>query len=111
MSEHAICLHLEQIRRRKGVSLESIRDATKISTRFLQAIEAEEFDKLPGGVFNTSYLKQYASAIGYSGEELIAYYFSRVKPEEVVPAVAASSRFGGPRSWINWFRGPSTANG
>ena len=47
---------------------------TKISLRFLKAIEKEEFDKLPGGIFSTSYLRQYAEAIGYDGEALVAHY-------------------------------------
>jgi cytoskeletal protein RodZ len=38
----------------------------------LRAIETEEFEKLPGGVFNTNYIRQYADAIGFSVERLIA---------------------------------------
>jgi cytoskeletal protein RodZ len=71
-------LDLEQFRKRTGVSLSAIADSTKISSRFLRAIESEEFDKLPGGVFNTSYIRQYAVAIGYPEQDLLAFYNSRV---------------------------------
>ena len=57
-------LGLQQRRQRAGVSLEQIADRTKISIRFLKAIESEEFEKLPGGIFATSYLRQYAAAAG-----------------------------------------------
>src|SRR5271166_3293035 len=73
-----ICpLNLPRFRKKAGVSLDQIADRTKISLRFLRAIEAEEFDKLPGGIFSTSYLRQYAASIGYDAEALVAHY--RVK--------------------------------
>lgn len=71
-------LDLSGVRRSKGISLEQIVQTTKISPRFLQAIESEEFEKLPGGVFNTSYIRQYAACIGYEPKQLLDYYFSRV---------------------------------
>lgn len=74
MPTGATILRLEEIRKRNGVSLEQISDRTKISTRFLRAIETEEFEKLPGGVFSSSYIRQYAHAIGFPQEELLAKY-------------------------------------
>lgn len=71
-------LDLSGTRRAKGVSLEEIAERTKISIRFLRAIEAGEFEKLPGGIFNTSYLRQYAAAIGFDEGELLAHYESTV---------------------------------
>ena len=67
-------LGLSRLRTSAGISLEQIASGTKISLRFLRAIEAEEFDQLPGGIFNTSYLRQYAAAIGYDAADLLAYY-------------------------------------
>src|SRR3977135_4049651 len=67
-------LDLSRLRSTAGISLEEIAAGTKISLRFLRAIEAEEFDQLPGGIFNTSYLRQYAAAIGYDERHLLAYY-------------------------------------
>src|SRR3982074_2086278 len=67
-------LDLSRFRNSAGISLEQIASGTKISLRFLRAIEAEEFDQLPGGIFNTSYLRQYAAAIGYDEADLLAHY-------------------------------------
>src|SRR5579871_5914429 len=74
-------LHLRKSRLKKGVTLDEIAKNTKISIRFLKAIEAEEFDKLPGGIFATSYLRQYAIAVGFREADLLAQYEARVNPE------------------------------
>jgi len=58
----------------KGVSLQQIARATMITTRYLEAIERGAFDKLPGGVYTTSYLRQYARSIGWDETALLAYY-------------------------------------
>ena len=67
-------LGLATIRRNRGISLEQIAESTKISVRSLQAIECGEFKKLPGGIYNTSYIRQYAKAIDFDESELLAYY-------------------------------------
>ena len=60
--------------------MEQIVQSTKISSRFLQAIEDEQFDQLPGGIFSTSYLRQYAAAIGYDEDALMAFYNQKMNP-------------------------------
>jgi len=65
---------LGQHRSRSGISLEQIAEETKISIRFLRAIEAERFEELPGGIFARSYIRQYAAAIGFDEEELLRRY-------------------------------------
>jgi cytoskeletal protein RodZ len=70
-------LGLSSIRRNRGLSLEQISQDTKISVRALQAIESGEFKKLPGGIYNTSYIRQYARAIEFDESELLAYYHSK----------------------------------
>ena len=81
-------LGLEQIRRRNGVSLNQIAESTKISTFFLQAIETEQFGKLPGGVFTRSYIRQYADAVGISAKELLdslAEYEAEIERKATAP--------------------------
>ena len=74
MNEEKNVLGLTTIRRNRGISLEQIADSTKISIRSLQAIEQGEFRKLPGGIYNTSYIKQYARAIDYDESILLEFY-------------------------------------
>lgn len=72
---------LATIRQSKGITLRQIAEATKISPLYLQAIEESHFDRLPGGVFSTSYIRQYARAIDYDEWDLLAYFDSVVNAE------------------------------
>src|ERR1035438_2561234 len=74
MQEEKGVLGLTTIRRNRGVSLEQIADSTKISIRSLEAIEQGDFRRLPGGIYNTSYIRQYAKAIDYDEATLLAFY-------------------------------------
>jgi len=74
MQEDTSVLGLANIRRNRGISLDQIAATTKISVRSLEAIERGDFRKLPGGIYNTSYLRQYARAIDYDESRLLAYY-------------------------------------
>ncbi len=67
-------LDLSALRQHKGLSLRQIADSTKISLRFLEAIEEGEFDVLPGGIYDISYIRQYAREIGCEEAKLLAYY-------------------------------------
>jgi cytoskeletal protein RodZ len=71
-------LNLAKTRERRGISLKQISESTKISVRFLQAIESEEFDQLPGGIFSTSYIRQYAQQIGVEEARVLAVYNGRM---------------------------------
>ena len=62
------------LRRSKGLTLDQIAQQTKISLRYLHAIEEGRVSRLPGGVYNNSYLRQYARAIDYDENELVAFY-------------------------------------
>jgi cytoskeletal protein RodZ len=104
-------LQLEQIRRGTGISLQAISESTKITTTYLRAIESEEFEKLPGGVFNTSYIRQYAAAIGFPEVELLALYHAKTAAAEESAATATAvlppRSSGVLRSCLNWLRNPS----
>src|SRR5206468_14238 len=67
-------LALAAIRRNRGISLEQIAASTKIGIRSLEAIERGDFQKLPGGIYTTSYIRQYARAIDYDEEAILAVY-------------------------------------
>lgn len=61
-------------RTRKGISLGAIAASTKLSIRQLEAIECGDFSRLPGGIYNTSYIRQYARAIEFDESDLLAFY-------------------------------------
>lgn len=66
--------HLRRQRQMRGVSLDEIVAITKISRRHLQALEDEQFEQLPGGIFNRSYVRGYAKCVGIDEEEAVAEY-------------------------------------
>jgi cytoskeletal protein RodZ len=92
MAETGI-LGVKSWRQRKGITLESIAASTKLSIRQLDAIEIGDFKRLPGGIYNTNYIKQYAQAIGFDATDLLAYYNEVCNPS---PGYMASP--GSPRS-------------
>jgi cytoskeletal protein RodZ len=67
-------LPLCTIRQNRGISLQQISESTKISVRLLEAIENCDFYKLPGGIYNTSYIRQYARAIDYDESQILDVY-------------------------------------
>jgi len=67
---------LSSLRQRKGISLEAIAQDTKLKVATLKAIEDGNFDDLPGGVYNISYLRQYARAIGADESSFVQLYRS-----------------------------------
>src|SRR5579863_3517545 len=73
MAETGI-LGVKSWRQQKGISLETIADSTKLSIRQLDAIEVGDFKRLPGGIYNTNYIRQYARAIGFDETDLLTYY-------------------------------------
>jgi Helix-turn-helix domain len=87
------CLSLASVRERIGITLEEIAQSTRIAPDYLRAIEAEEFAKLPAGVYATSYIRQYARAIGYSETALLDQYHARTD-EQPLPIDASQH---GPR--------------
>ena len=58
-------------REMRGVSLEEISGSTKIGSRSLKALEEEDFEKLPGGIFNKGFVRAYARFLGLDEEQAV----------------------------------------
>ena len=66
--------HLKREREMRGVSLEEVSAATRISTRFLEAMEKDQWERLPGGVFNRGFIRSIARYLGLDEDGLVAEY-------------------------------------
>lgn len=66
--------NLRREREMRGVSLQEISDTTKVSVRFLEALEGDQFGKLPGGIFIRSFIRAYANYLGLDEEQVLAEY-------------------------------------
>jgi cytoskeleton protein RodZ len=74
MSKAGFGEHLRREREMRGVSLDEICVATRISTRFLDALENEQWEHLPGGVFNRGFVRSVARYLGMDEDGLVAEY-------------------------------------
>lgn len=70
---------LRRERELREVSLQEISEATKISMKFLHAIEENQFDLLPGGVFNVGFIRAYATHIGVDDDEMVNNYLFHIQ--------------------------------
>jgi transcriptional regulator with XRE-family HTH domain len=65
---------LKRERELREVTLQEITSATRIGPRFLEALENEEWEKLPGGVFNRGFVRSIARYLGLDEEALLGEY-------------------------------------
>ena len=86
MSSVGDTLRLERLR--KQLSLEQISRETKISARLLEAIEQDRFDRLPGGVFAKSFVRQYARFLGLDEQDFAAELEKAIHPASALPGFA-----------------------
>lgn len=92
-------LPLREHRQRARVTLEEIMAETKLSRRFLEAIEEGRYEELPGGVFTVSYIRQYAAMTGYDAEVILEHYRRQTDSE---PERHSQVRQPG-RGWVRFF--------
>src|SRR5260221_6546147 len=62
---------LRRERLRRGLDLDKVAAETKIGRHQLEAIEANQFDRLPGDIFARSFIRQYARTLGLDDDEIL----------------------------------------
>ena len=65
---------LRLAREERGIPLREVSDETRISIHYLEAIESNDYKRLPGGIFNRSFVRAYARCIGYDEKEAVEGY-------------------------------------
>ncbi len=75
---------LKHERERQKITLDDVAIATKIGTRMLKALEEEQFDQLPGGIFNKGFVRAYARHLGIDEEQAVADYLAATGPAEPI---------------------------
>jgi len=71
--------HLKREREMRGVTLEEVSSATRISTKFLVAIENGQWDQLPGGAFNRGFIRSTSRYLGLDEDGMVAEYSLETK--------------------------------
>jgi cytoskeleton protein RodZ len=90
--------HLKREREMRGVSLEEVSAATRISTRFLEAIESDRWESLPGGVFNRGFIRSVARYLGLDEDSMVAEYALETRGR-VEAGVVPDPPMAMPRNW------------
>ena len=81
---------LRRERELRGIDLRDVAEATKISVRFLQALESDRTDVLPGGLFQRAFVRQYAAYLGLDPERTVAEFLFASSGQAIeAPAVAS----------------------
>ena len=94
---------LKRERELRGVTLEEISAATRIAARFLKAIENEDWDQLPGGVFNRGFVRAVSRYLGLDEENTVAEYTLAVGDRPSVPVWTGSPPVVTPEQpWLAW---------
>ena len=91
--------HLKREREMRGVSLEEISTATRIAPRYLEALENEQWELLPGGVFNRGFIRSVAHFLGLDEDSLVAEYALATK-DRVDVGVVADAPADANRNWF-----------
>jgi cytoskeletal protein RodZ len=71
---------LREAREGRGLTLKDAEDALKIRSKYLQALEQDDFEVIPGPTFVRAFLRTYASFLGLDTERLMEEYFSQFEP-------------------------------
>jgi cytoskeleton protein RodZ len=69
---------LTAVRERLGQSLHDVADRTRISVRYLEALEREEVDALPSATFVRGYVREVARSLHLDPDPLVSGYMARL---------------------------------
>ena len=65
---------LKREREKRKISLREVSEATKIGVRYLEAMEANQLESLPGGLFNKGFIRAYAKFLELEPEAVVSSY-------------------------------------
>ncbi|MGI6449427.1 MAG: helix-turn-helix domain-containing protein [Desulfitobacteriia bacterium] len=72
---------LQKAREEQGWTFHDVEESIKIRVRYLEALEKEEYDILPGSIYTKGFLRTYAKHLGLNSEEIISLYNDSVEQE------------------------------
>ncbi|MEO7674177.1 MAG: helix-turn-helix domain-containing protein [Pyrinomonadaceae bacterium] len=73
---------LRQAREERGISISEVAEQTRISPLYLEAIDADNYKTLPGGIFNKGFVRSYAKYVGVDEQEALQDYMRLMAEHE-----------------------------
>jgi len=102
---------LKKQRESRNISLDEMASSTKIVGRYLEALEADRLDAMPGGFFIKGIIRTYAKYVGLDGAEVLARYResgvldepAKARPSEArTPAARSLPALAGKNKLLVW---------
>jgi transcriptional regulator with XRE-family HTH domain len=87
MTETTLGAWLRSERERRGITLKTVADQTKVAAPLLQGLETGDLSRWPGGIYRRAFVRAYASALGLDADEVVR----RFEIEHPTPEAAAAT--------------------
>jgi hypothetical protein len=78
--------YLRRERERRGLTLRTISESTKVSVALLEGLEADDISRWPGGIFRRAFVRSYAQCVGLDADDVFRRFERQHQPApEVAP--------------------------
>ncbi|HXW08334.1 MAG TPA: helix-turn-helix domain-containing protein [Vicinamibacterales bacterium] len=74
--------YLRRERERRGLTLRTISESTKVSMALLEGLEADDVSRWPGGIFRRAFVRSYAQCVGLDADEVVRRFEQQHQPPE-----------------------------
>lgn len=85
VNESGLGIFLKSEREKKGLSLEQLAKTTKLRLQYVEALENEDWGRLPSPVFIKGFVKSYTKALGLDYREVIGQFQSAIPVHDGLP--------------------------
>jgi len=74
LSQNSLGIHLREEREKKGITIEQVASATKVSVRLLHALEADQYSDLPAAPFVRGFVTSYCRFVGLDDKDVLTRF-------------------------------------
>jgi transcriptional regulator with XRE-family HTH domain len=96
MTEPTLGVWLRRERERRGITIKTIADQTKVAAPLLEGLESGDVSRWPGGIYRRAFVRAYATALGLDADEVVQRFEQEHPSEEAQAAAAAAALLAGP---------------
>ncbi len=102
VNEHGVGFFLKSERERKGLSLEHLSKLTRLRMQYLEAIEKEDWARLPSPVFIKGFIKNYSKALGLDYREVLGQFQSTIPSHDGLPKPLVPPKKTNTKKYVFW---------